>query len=328
MSEAFEQNRENQRLSEEEALIAAEAEKPVRDLAREEGIDEKTKEVFDARAEQRGEIALGKHREKERERAGLLNPEFARLRQELEETSDQLRELLRGNDEYGSQIVNYHLDADRNLKGIAINGLKEGLGPLGKKLQREAELYWKFHPHREGFDDFIMDVYSIDPEVKSIIDEGVRLCERLKALDGQIEEFKEGKRRQYQNTSAINVFLERIGWPHRVPEGIDLQKLEKSASELKNGDHESVLKLGLQLVRIIRVFKGLEVDKDRLEDLGPDLDPISYQLRRILAVLEGRWDDWKVGGKSFHMELADDAVSQLEYTNKIYKVKEETKQES
>ncbi len=84
MGEQFNQHQEDERLDEKYAEVAAEAERPLRDAAREEGVTAEEKNAIDRAAGKRGEKAVDVFREKELEKKEegvnfLSIPEYVKI---------------------------------------------------------------------------------------------------------------------------------------------------------------------------------------------------------------------------------------------------------
>lgn len=315
----------------EEARVAAEAERPVRDLAREEGVDEDTKAVFDKRAEQRGENALSQFRSEKESRQGLLNPELDQLKKDLKDLEEDYLKKF-GDEKSGNspRIVQYSRDEGGNLKKLAINGLltkedgKEvGSGILGKKLEEEAIQYWKGgrERDRENLDSYLMDVYRSDPEIKKMIDSMIDNYESRVSNHKKQEEIKAEKGLLYETTEGINSFLEKIGLNNRIPESIRLEDEIESVKGLGHtrDDKDKIIEHIKSANSVFQALKGIEIKEDQLEDALPDLEVIESELSRLFSLLERAYGWLKLpSGSDTFGSLLNPTALKFEKTGRIY----------
>ncbi len=321
----------------EEARVVAEAEKPVRDLAREAGVDDETKNIFDKRAEQRGQMAQDKLDAEKQERLQLVNPELQKLKQEIALCVQQYKELIGDDTGITPMLRSYNLSDEGTLKSITINGLVypdgKPVGPLGTKLQAEAQRWLEALKAKNGNDmrrdednndQFILDAYRTDPEVRSMIDEAISLQKRQYLAHKEIEGILRDKEKYYEDVGNINAFLQKAGFSGRIPDHINLRELANSSSELFYSGPENkhqILENAGSLSSILQAFKDLKVEKGRLEDLSPDLDLISRRLSSILYRITDaykRVDPKNDPSVIFYTPVAD----LLRKTGKVYTVGE------
>ena len=275
-------------LNRDEALIAAEAEKPVRDLAREDGVDEATKKVFDKRAEERGEEALDSHRRKKESLTGLVNPELAEVREKLAEVNSQLEKefgVFLRNRIVTPRLASAHHDENGKLDRIAINELLAkteegfvGIGPLGEKLKEDSVAHagqW-----REGDNDqYILDAYKYDKEVRVLIDRFIELNRaRSKAEEGQGKIIGD-KKRFYMQAANINEFLGKIGREPNFPADLEFHSMYEL---LRSGDQSAIDAVVGKVRWAVAAFNGLVLTEKEAADFGLDLDIIGEELDVVI----------------------------------------------
>ena len=281
-----------------EAWEAAHAEKPIRDLAREKGVDEATKKIFDQRAEQKSEEVLQKPQALKNDRVEikdnyqeskqLINPELYKIRKDIEQYNEQLNKVLGDENGRGERPFDYHFNKEGDLIAVKGNGLEEGDGKLGKILQIEAKTYY-IDKKTRGSDEFIVRAYHVNPEVKRLLDESIALIEKKKQLYEKIERLEEYKKELYSKGTAVNEFFEKIGWHKRVPEKFDFKEEIKAINEMESGDEIGLSLFAQKIVEFTDPFEGLEVDEKQIEDFGIDLRAIEKNImeeyRAMLANL-------------------------------------------
>lgn len=278
-----------------EALVTAEAEKPVRDLAREKGVDQATKEIFDRRAEQRGDEALSALRERKESLSGLVNPELHEFKARLEEANRQLEEEFGEKIEgYTKKIVPTLISGGINEKGelvdIRINDLvvraREGenympVGPLGNKLKIGAIDLARKGQRGESEDEFISYAYSNDSETKVLIDRFLELKRKAYQERKNIEDTIYNKKRLYEKAEGINSFLERIGYNKRIPEDFNPSLI---SSELyRSTKLEEVNKYPQKIAFVFSIFDDLKISQKQREDIGYDLDILCEEMREVAS---------------------------------------------
>lgn len=289
-------------LDEDEARVAATAEQPVRDLAREAGVDALTKEVFDKRAEKRGEEALEAYKAKKESLAGLVNPELREIKERLAEINAQLEAEFGEQVEEGHTVfphlLRYHHNENGELDSISINNLlwfkrdKDkyfSVGPLGKKLESDAVA--NLNNQTENRDQYIIDAYKHDPELRALIDRFIQLHKELEDQVEKKEEIRKRKAEQYRTAEGINLFLERIGHSKKFPE--DFNPSEAYSAFLKAEEEKDVAtmdRIGSQLRWAFGTFDGLSITKEQKADFGVDLNILQNQLGEIAAVLKSARD--------------------------------------
>lgn len=321
----------------EEARVVADAERPVRDLAREAGVDDETKRIFDKRAEQRGQMAQDRLNVEKQERLQLVNPELQKLKQEIALCIQQYKELLGDDTGITPMLRSYGFSSEGVLNRITINGLiySDGkpVGPLGTKLQAEAKRWLEALKAKNGSDmrlnednndQFILDAYNADPEVRSMIDEAISLTKRQYLAHEAIEKALRDKEKYYEDVNNINAFLQKAGFSGRIPDHINLRELANSSSELFYSGAENrqqILENAESLSSVLQAFKDLKIEKSRLEDLSPDLDIISKRLSPILYRITDAYEKASPKNDSsviFYTPVAD----LLKKTGKVYTVGE------
>lgn len=286
-----------ERLNEEEALIAAGAEKPVRDLAREESVEAATKEVFDKRAVKRGDQALKAHREKREKLKGLFNPELKELKDQLAAIKKQLEEefgediLGRGHIFYPQLYRRYKFNERGELEYIRINDLIlighekiTGVGPLGKKFEKAANAFGEQELSKGStgmgkLDQAVLDAYKDDPEVKKLIDRLIELERTRVAHEQRIEDILKEKRSLYEQAEGINSFLERLGISKRVPSDFNADEIRKKLYDLKHQkdpnkqvEYDTIVRI---FKRTLSIFDGIVISKEKEDDVKPDFETLA-----------------------------------------------------
>ncbi|MEK7194488.1 MAG: hypothetical protein AAB660_02265 [Patescibacteria group bacterium] len=291
---------DNPRIDKDEALIAAEAERSVRDLARETGVNPATKDIFDKRAEQRGEEALAVHREKKESLKGLVNPELREFREKLAEVNNQLEREF--GTEYKTGIFTPTLqswefnDGTKDLKFIQINGLLmstgdghfEGVGPLGKKLETVAILWAKSLGGKlrgqDEPDQYVLDAYKHDPDVKALIDRFIELTREYRTQSRSISEVISEKKRLYGKAEGVNTFLERIGISQKIPSDFNPDEIKIYQFE-RDKDTGKIDDIARKIIWSFGVFDNLKITKEMERDFGDDLKILENKLGDIATSL-------------------------------------------
>ncbi|OGI61165.1 hypothetical protein A2814_01635 [Candidatus Nomurabacteria bacterium RIFCSPHIGHO2_01_FULL_38_19] len=252
----------------------------------------------------------------------IINPELAVLKEELADVYREMKLVVDdderpGESEAVGEVPHSYVWKDDKLVNVIVPEVKHGYGKLGRLLQNQAQQVYSSaeEARRKNLpvgkpDQFIIDAYNNNSEVKKILDDIDALWKKTAELQENVEQIKTAKQELYQDPNAINTFLESIGHDKKVPTDYSFSA---EISELKTlpAQNTDIVKLSEHAIRLrdfMEAFDGLKLTREQEKDYGVDLAAIAKNIGKVTQ---------EISRLTFSSDARSDAVKKILLEGKI-----------
>ncbi len=212
------------------------------------------------------------------EESKKFNEQYLDLKQQQQAIKDAEKELLQDENGYYDLPADIKFNEQGELVNITVNGIKEGIGKLGKILKDKAPEEEK----REIINDpYIVEAYKNDPRVKEILDKYFELYKKEAELNKRMEDLQENKMEVYYKASELNKFIQELGLPGEIDSSLDLAELKQSLQ-----DKATFAEALNQWNKLLEGLADLDIDEETKKKYELDFKAINQLFFDIQSAVE------------------------------------------